>query len=157
MVSPELPLPPTGPHRGILRVANLVLLVGSLACLADCSRNKGENPATPHVPATRPADSALAIVWAARDQVGRTLTYDPSYTPLSYPGGDVAIEKGVCTDVVVRALRNGIQMDLQKLVHEDMKIAFAQSPQQWGLKSPDPNIDHRRVPNLMRFFERAGY
>ena len=82
--------------------------------------------------------------------------YDPSYVRLDYPGGDIPIEKGVCTDVVVRALRDALDMDLQKLVHEDMKAAFSQYPKIWGLKKPDPNIDHRRVPNLQVFFRRQG-
>jgi uncharacterized protein YijF (DUF1287 family) len=84
-----------------------------------------------------------------------TTLYDPAYVKLAYPAGDVPEERGVCTDVVVRAFR-AMGLDLQQLVHEDMKRAFSKYPQQWGLKSPDPNIDHRRVPNLMRFFERAG-
>jgi uncharacterized protein YijF (DUF1287 family) len=74
---------------------------------------------------------------------------------LAYPGGDVPEDRGVCTDVVVRAFR-ALGMDLQQLVHEDMGRAFSKYPQQWGLSKPDVNIDHRRVPNLMRFFERAG-
>jgi hypothetical protein len=69
----------------------------------------------------------------------------------------VPIDRGVCTDVVVRALRDGINADLQQLVHEDMKIAFSQYPTIWGLRKPDRNIDHRRVPNLRRYFERKGY
>jgi uncharacterized protein YijF (DUF1287 family) len=89
--------------------------------------------------------------------VGRTTIYDPSYVRLDYPGGDVPIERGVCTDVVVRAFRDGLGMDLQKLVHEDMKAAFSQYPKLWGLKTPDANIDHRRVPNLQRYFQRRGY
>ena len=97
------------------------------------------------------------ILVAARSQIGKTVTYDPSYVGLSYPGGDVPIEKGVCTDVVVRALRDALKMDLQKLVHEDMKAAFSKYPNKWGLKKPDRNIDHRRVPNLRRYFERKGY
>ena len=108
-------------------------------------------------PEAQPASAVSPIVSAARDQVGKTLSYDPAYTRLSYPGGDVAMEKGVCTDVVIRSLRVSLKMDLQKLVHEDMEAAFAQYPRQWGLRSPDPNIDHRRVPNLRRFFERRGY
>ena len=97
------------------------------------------------------------IVAAARWQVGRTTIYDRSYVRLDYPGGDVSIEKGVCTDVVVRALRDALDMDLQKLVHEDMTAAFSEYPEIWGLRKPDPNIDHRRVPNLRRYFQRAGY
>ena len=67
------------------------------------------------------------------------------------------IEKGVCTDVVIRALRDAFNMDLQRLVHEDMRAAFGEYPTIWGLKKPDRNIDHRRVPNLRRFFMRRGY
>ncbi len=67
------------------------------------------------------------------------------------------LEKGVCTDVVVRALRGAVNLDLQKLVHEDMKIEFSAYPNIWGLKKPDPNIDHRRVPNLKTYFNRRGF
>lgn len=80
--------------------------------------------------------------------------YDPSYVSLDYPGGDVPRERGVCTDVVVRALRDGLGKDLQKLVHEDMRANFSKYPEIWGLKRPDKNIDHRRVPNLMAYFKR---
>jgi len=100
---------------------------------------------------------AEKLVAAARGQVGKTLRYDPSYQTLEYPGGDVPIEGGVCTDVVVRALRESRNLDLQKLVHEDMKLHFSSYPQKWGLKSPDKNIDHRRVPNLQAFFKRSGF
>lgn len=90
---------------------------------------------------------------AARGQVGVTLGYDPRYVSLAYPGGDVSLSTGVCCDVVVRALRK-VNIDLQKEVHEDMKENFSAYPQNWGLKKADKNIDHRRVPNLMRYFER---
>jgi uncharacterized protein YijF (DUF1287 family) len=93
------------------------------------------------------------IVVAARKQIGVTKEYDPSYTVLTYPGGDVPLRTGVCSDVIVRALR-GVGIDLQKELHEDMERDFGAYPQKWGLKSPDKNIDHRRVANLMRFFER---
>src|SRR5579871_6826524 len=93
------------------------------------------------------------IVAAARKQVGVTKEYDPSYTVLKYPGGDVPLRTGVCSDVIVRALR-GVGIDLQKELHEDMERDFSAYPQKWGLKGPDKNIDHRRVANLMRFFER---
>jgi len=100
--------------------------------------------------------NAAPLVDQARRQVGVTTSYDPGYRKLSYPGGDVPLETGVCSDVVVRAFR-GLKMDLQKDVHEDMKRAFDQYPQKWGLKSPDSNIDHRRVPNLMIYFKRKGW
>ena len=83
------------------------------------------------------------------------VTYDPSYFSIDYPNGDVPIDKGVCTDVVIRAYRK-IGIDLQKEVHEDMKANFSSYPKIWGLKSTDKNIDHRRVPNLMTFFKRKG-
>lgn len=100
------------------------------------------------------AENGDMIVEAARKQIGVTLKYDPAYTALEYPGGDVPKERGVCTDVVIRALRDGLAQDLQKLVHEDMKANFAKYPKNWGLKGTDKNIDHRRVPNLMAFFKR---
>lgn len=99
--------------------------------------------------------AALSIADAARAQVGVTRTYDPSYVRLAYPNGDVPLERGVCSDVVIRAFRaNGV--DLQVAVHEDMRRNFAKYPQMWGLRGPDRNIDHRRVPNLMKFFDRSG-
>lgn len=102
------------------------------------------------------AISGQQLVSDARTQIGKTLTYDPAYTKLSYPMGDVPIIKGVCTDVVIRALRHqGI--DLQKIIHEDMKKNFKHYPQKWGLKGPDKNIDHRRVPNIATYFKRQSY
>lgn len=105
--------------------------------------------------AGKPGPSTL--ITAARSQVGVTLSYDPAYTKLSYPGGDVPLERGVCTDVVIRALRKAHGVDLQQLVHEDMKANFGAYPRNWGLKRPDRNIDHRRVPNLQCYFKRAGW
>ncbi len=83
------------------------------------------------------------------------VTYDPSYFSIDYPNGDIPTDKGVCTDVIIRAYRK-IGIDLQKLVHEDMKKNFSKYPKNWGLKTTDKNIDHRRVPNLMTFFKRNG-
>lgn len=95
------------------------------------------------------------LVEAARTQVGVTLGYDPAYRRITYPGGDVPLATGVCTDVVIRALR-AQGLDLQQRVHEDMRRHFSAYPRHWGLKRPDPNIDHRRVPNLMTWFDRQG-
>lgn len=95
------------------------------------------------------------LVATARRQVGVTVSYDPVYRVLSYPGGDVPMETGVCSDVVIRALR-GLAIDLQKEVHEDMAVHFSAYPHEWGLSKPDKNIDHRRVPNLRAFFKRRG-
>ncbi|OJV50558.1 MAG: DUF1287 domain-containing protein [Bacteroidetes bacterium 43-16] len=93
---------------------------------------------------------------AAVGIVDPTVRYIPDYIVLPYPGGDVPAGTGVCTDVVIRSLRK-LDIDLQKEVHEDMKKNFSVYPKTWGLKSADKNIDHRRVPNLMKFFERKGY
>lgn len=94
------------------------------------------------------------LVDAAGRQLGETIYYDPSYVRLDYPGGDVPRDRGVCTDVIVRAYRDGLGLDLQLLVHDDMKRNFAAYPQLWGMSGPDPSIDHRRVPNLRKFFSR---
>lgn len=99
---------------------------------------------------------ADALVTAAREQVGVTLSYDPAYRRLSYPNGDVPLNTGVCTDVVIRALRQQ-GLDLQQAVHQDMRANFRLYPKNWGLSRPDSNIDHRRVPNLMTWFKRQGW
>jgi len=83
------------------------------------------------------------------------VTYDPGYFSIPYPNGDVPADKGVCTDVIIRAYRK-LGVDLQQLVHEDMKSIFSKYPNNWGLTKTDRNIDHRRVPNLMVFFKRHG-
>lgn len=94
------------------------------------------------------SDAALSLT---KDMV----TYDPAYYSIKYPNGDVAADKGVCTDVIIRAYRK-LGIDLQKEVHEDMKQNFSKYPKKFGLKKPDTNIDHRRVPNLMVFFAKFG-
>ena len=108
-----------------------------------------------HQLAPNSSPALKATIDGGVDQVGQTTSYDPSYQKIDYPNGDVPIETGVCSDVVVRAFRKG-GIDLQKEVHEDMKSNFSAYPTRWGLKSPDANIDHRRVPNLQTFFTRKG-
>lgn len=103
------------------------------------------------------AETGAKITAAARKQIGVTVTYDPAYVSLTYPNGDVPKDRGVCTDVLIRALRDGLSADLQKLVHEDMKSHFSAYPKQWGLSRPDKNIDHRRVPNLRNYFKRRSF
>ncbi|PDV62512.1 DUF1287 domain-containing protein, partial [Escherichia coli] len=112
-----------------------------------------KSPAIPPTVVQIQANTNLAIADGARQQIGSTLFYDPAYVQLTYPGGDVPQERGVCSDVVIRALRSQ-KVDLQKLVHEDMAKNFAEYPQKWQLKRPDSNIDHRRVPNLETWFTR---
>lgn len=105
---------------------------------------------------TASAQPALpTMIAGAKKQVGVTRSYDPTYRRIGYPNGDVPRETGVCTDVVIRAYRHA-GVDLQVLVHEDMKAAFSSYPKTWGLRRTDTNIDHRRVPNLATFFTRKG-
>ncbi len=92
------------------------------------------------------------LVEAARKQIGVTTGYDGAYRSIPYPDGDVPISTGVCTDVIVRA----IGLDLQVLIHEDMKRAPSSYPWNWGSRRPDPNIDHRRVPNITAFLKRQN-
>ena len=136
-------------------ISRRVFIGGASASLASA----GAIAATPSrgLAQSRKAEAwAEKLVDAAESQIGVTVAYDAGYHKIVYPGGDVPREIGVCTDVIVRAYRDGLQIDLQKLVHEDMKKAFAAYPKLWGLASTDRNIDHRRVPNLRTFFERRG-
>ena len=96
-----------------------------------------------------------SLAWSAEELTQQNVLYDPSYYSIDYPNGDVPSDRGVCTDVVIRAFRK-MDIDLQKEVHEDMKSNFALYPDIWGLSRPDKNIDHRRVPNLMVYFSRYG-
>ncbi|WP_348262238.1 DUF1287 domain-containing protein [Telmatobacter sp. DSM 110680] len=98
------------------------------------------------------------LATAARAQVGVTTGYDPTWTAIRYPNGDVPRSTGVCADVVIRAARDALGLDLQQLVHEDMLRNFDAYPARrvWGSQRPDTNIDHRRVLNLEAFFQRNG-
>lgn len=111
--------------------------------------------AFPHAALAAPR-SAAALIVAARAQVGVTTDYDPGYSVLAFPGGDVPRRRGVCTDVIVRAYRDAFGIDLQALVNADMRANFAAYPKNWGLRRADRNIDHRRVPNLRAYFARKG-
>lgn len=102
------------------------------------------------------SSKALQVSDAAIALTKQKVIYDPAYFSIPYPNGDVPAGKGVCTDVVIRAYRNAFNIDLQKEVHEDMKPNFKLYPKNWGRKTTDRNIDHRRVYNLMVFFKRKG-
>ena len=102
------------------------------------------------------AASSGEIVLAARERTQADVRYDPKYVVLSYPGGDVPPDTGVCTDVIIRTYREALGFDFQEAVHEDMKQNFSAYPKSWGLKRADKNIDHRRVPNLETFLKRQG-
>ncbi len=93
---------------------------------------------------------------AARAQVGKTLTYDPTYVKLKFPGGDVPLSKGVCTDVVVRALR-GLDIDLQERIYSYKKSHPKLFKGLYYTDRLDPNIDHRRVKNIQTYFAARGY
>ena len=119
-----------------------------------------QGPAVPVNPKTKPLpDNASPQLKQMLDgaiaQAGVTTEYDPAYVALEYPNGDVPEKTGVCSDVVVRAFRKA-GIDLQKEVHEDIKAARSEYPTKWGANAPDKNIDHRRVLNLMTYFERHG-
>ena len=105
--------------------------------------------------AAQPVSTPQHLVEGAYAQVGVTLHFDASYRRIAFPGGDVPLDRGVCSDVVIRAYRV-IGIDLQRLVNDDMRRAFVAYPHLWGLSRADPNIDHRRVPNLAAFFTRHG-
>jgi len=127
-----------------VKLATVLLGLAGLACIA------------PPAGADAAADSVRArVVRAALERTTHRVVYDGAYRRIAYPNGDVPDSIGVCTDVVIRSFR-AAGIDLQQRVHEDMKRAFAAYPRAWGLAAPDPNIDHRRVPNLQRFLERQG-
>lgn len=139
-----------------------VLLVVVLA-LAGCTRaSRSSHPSSSSADSSRTRPTTLKVspevrrvIDSAKRQTQVTTSYDPSYIQISYPGGDVPSETGVCTDVVIRAFRaSGV--DLQQKVHEDMVKEFSAYPRKWGASTTDTNIDHRRVPNLMVYFERSG-
>jgi uncharacterized protein len=127
----------------IRRWASVMALLVPLLALALVGRATGG-----------PAEDLVA---AARLQIGKTVSYDPRYQNLGYPNGDIPMDRGVCSDVVIRAMRASLDLDLQKLVHEDMRANFSEYPRRWGLNQPDKNIDHRRVPNLRTYFQRSGW
>lgn len=131
-------------------------MIGRRRMLMGAALAAGLGPALHIARAAAPADWPARLTAAAEAQIGVTVTYDPAYARLAYPGGDVPRDRGVCTDVVIRAYRDAFGIDLQRLVHEDMRANFARYPRAWGLSRPDPNIDHRRVPNLQTFFRRRG-
>ena len=141
----------------------LVLAVGAnvSGCSTSADKSASANTRsaqTTQAPTRRPISDIPEIkkvVDSAIEQSQQTIQYDPSYTKLKYPNGDVPIERGVCADVIVRAFRSA-GVDLQKEIHEDMSLHFTAYPAKWGARKPDSNIDHRRVPNLMTLFDRRS-
>src|SRR5687768_11370113 len=140
------------------RRRSLLLLTTGLLMVSGCYYRPGSSARSafrddslsliPH-----PRTAAEKIVNGAKREVRRGVRYDARYVTLSYPGGDVASDRGACTDVVVRALRHA-GYDLQPLIHEDMRRHFRLYPRRYGLRRPDRSIDHRRTPNQMTFLRR---
>ncbi len=150
-------------HIGLIVVLLMVVSCQTPQSLTRTAQNS-EPRATPtsEPPAfvTKPiADNApqqiIQLIESAIEQTKVTKGYDPAYVGIAYPNGDVPLETGVCSDVIVRAFRK-TGIDLQKEVHEDMGRAWGDYPKRWGAPGRDSNIDHRRVGNLMTFFERQG-
>ena len=147
--------------RRIFRLFPLIILLSTVACqtdfrsIAQTKETVFQTDSIKTNTAEITSDEIKKLLESAVEQTNLTKTYDPAYVVIPYPNGDVPVEKGVCTDVVIRAFRRA-GVDLQKVVHEDMKPNFAAYPQKWSLKTPDTNIDHRRVPNLQTFFTRRG-
>lgn len=131
-----------------MRFACTIVVIAISIASAHAQSAPGDEPVA--------SEPVREVIRAACAQVSVTKYYDPSYVRLAYPGGDVPIERGVCTDVVIRAFR-AAGVDLQRSVHEDMRRAFDSYPKRWGLSRPDSNIDHRRVPNLATLFTRQGH
>jgi uncharacterized protein len=140
----------------------VVFLCLTLLSLGGCQRRSQSRRVEP-LPARsilRPLASNASpqlkqLIEGAIAQKSVTTGYDPSYTKIDYPDGDVSSQSGVCSDVIVRAFRKS-GIDLQKEVHEDMVRAWGAYPRKWGASGPDTNIDHRRVLNLTTYFERQG-
>lgn len=148
-------------RRGLVAALTFALSCALPGCSDSNAQPRPQKPASSNVSARHaaplaPASHGIALVAAARKQIGVTVGYDPAYVRLRYPGGDVPASRGVCTDVVIRALRTR-NIDLQQRVHEDMRAHFAKYPKKWGLRGPDSNIDHRRVPNLQTWFDRQDW
>lgn len=146
----------------ITKILSLSFLAFLFACQTNVATQAQQDKPSPFSPTiAKPKldeinnDSIKKMLESAVEQTTLTKIYDPAYVVLPYPNGDVPMEKGVCTDVVIRSFRKA-GVDLQKEVHEDMKTNFAVYPKKWGLKAADSNIDHRRVPNLQTYFTRNG-
>jgi uncharacterized protein len=139
----------------------IVFLLAAALAAAGCQRvarmagapGSAADSGRASIPITSPV--IRKVVEDAIAQTEYTIYYDQSYVRLDYPGGDVPLDRGACSDVIIRAFRKG-GVDLQKEIHEDMALSFGAYPRKWGLARPDTNIDHRRVPNMMTYFARRG-
>ncbi len=145
--------------KKVIRLFPLFVLFSAIACQTNFQSTAQTKETLVSTPSEKPkltqirSEEIKKLLQSAVEQTNLTKTYDPAYVVIPYPMGDVPPEKGVCTDVVIRAFRRA-GVDLQKTVHEDMAKNFSVYPRKWGLLKPDTNIDHRRVPNLQTFFTR---
>jgi hypothetical protein len=92
----------------------------------------------------------LDVLRGAKKALLNAASYDTSFYPIPYPGGDVPREVEACSDVVVRALRNA-GLDLQKAIAEDVRRRPTAYP---GVPEQKTSIDHRRVRNQVVYFSR---
>ncbi len=147
--------------KKVIRLFPLFVLFSAIACQTNFQSTAQTKETLVSTSSEKPklteirSEEIKKLLQSAVEQTNLTKTYDPAYVVIPYPMGDVPPEKGVCTDVVIRAFRRA-GIDLQKTVHEDMAKDFSVYPKKWGLLKPDTNIDHRRVPNLQTFFTRQG-
>lgn len=147
--------------KNSFRLGGVILTAFLFSCQSNVATQTTPNQpnqytSSPAATTTEPTSEEIKkLLESALEQTKITRGYDPAYIVLRYPNGDVPMETGVCSDVVIRAFRRA-GVDLQKEVHEDMARNFAVYPKKWGLNSPDSSIDHRRVPNLQTFFARRG-
>jgi uncharacterized protein len=145
----------------VFYLGSLLLTAFLFACQPNAATQAENNQSTNHAQSSVnsapeiTSEEIKKILASATEQTKTTRSYDPAYVVLPYPNGDVPMETGVCSDVVIRAFRRA-GVDLQKEIHEDMVNNFAAYPKKWGLTAADSNIDHRRVPNLQTFFTRKG-
>ncbi|MFB9107931.1 DUF1287 domain-containing protein [Flavobacterium gyeonganense] len=137
-----------------MKTISIVLI---LFCFFSCNQKENNSLAFGNTNKTAVKTFEEKLSEAAISIIDPSIDYDPAYFSITYPNGDVPVNKGVCTDVIIRAYRK-LGIDLQKEVHEDMIENFSKYPnlEKWGMTKPDTNIDHRRVPNLEVFFERKG-
>jgi len=132
----------------------VLILAGALGLAASARLELSQSN---FIPESRRREFLNQLVAAGIERTHHVVRYDPAYVRISYPGGDVPADTGVCTDEIIRSYRR-VGVGLQKEVHEDMVRNFGVYPRSWRwlLSRPDTNIDHRRVPNLMVFFARKG-
>ncbi|PXY43992.1 DUF1287 domain-containing protein [Flavobacterium hydrophilum] len=137
-----------------MKTISIVLI---LLCFFSCNQKENNSLTFENTNKTVLKSFEEKLSEAAISIIDPSIDYDPAYFSIKYPNGDVPANKGVCTDVIIRAYRK-LGIDLQKEVHEDMIENFSKYPnlEKWGMTKTDTNIDHRRVPNLEVFFERKG-